>query len=354
MKYIVALITCFFLLELAPAQVIIVWPGDANNNGIANHIDLLNVGLGYGSTGNPRNQITNFWSAQTLINAWGTTLPQSGLDYSYLDCNGSGTIDSLDIEAIEINFGLTHGQVIPDSIPPAGGMPLFFQLPNDSLAAGSTDTIPIMIGNSGTTSNLYGIAFTINFDTSLIDSAFLVTDNGIFSSPIFPSISISNFSKAKGQFDIAISQTNQTNIVIAGQAQIAGLGLVMVDNLKTAVTSKMLNLSLKDAFGINASEVLIPLNPISDSLLIYTGIEDVADIKQNVFLSRTGDWLQANSTVEMLESMSLWDIAGRKISSTLAEDPRQVQLNIAGITQGLYLLQIHTSKGTFSEKLMIK
>ena len=42
------------------AQEIIIWPGDANNNGVVNHVDLLNVGLAYNKTGSERTPIDAF------------------------------------------------------------------------------------------------------------------------------------------------------------------------------------------------------------------------------------------------------------------------------------------------------
>ena len=48
------------------SQQIPVWPGDANDDGIVNNLDLLNVGLGFGIQGNARDYISTVWQQQQV------------------------------------------------------------------------------------------------------------------------------------------------------------------------------------------------------------------------------------------------------------------------------------------------
>src|SRR6185295_12937804 len=63
-----------------------VWPGDANYDGVANNLDLLPIGVAYGSTGTVRPGASNNWVGQAA-NDWGISLA-SGTDYKHIDCNG--------------------------------------------------------------------------------------------------------------------------------------------------------------------------------------------------------------------------------------------------------------------------
>ena len=39
---------CFEALLVVVVEEDLVWPGDTDSDGIANHFDILNIGLGYG------------------------------------------------------------------------------------------------------------------------------------------------------------------------------------------------------------------------------------------------------------------------------------------------------------------
>ncbi|MCB9231446.1 MAG: T9SS type A sorting domain-containing protein [Bacteroidia bacterium] len=353
MKNLFAIIACsLFYIGLA-AQVT-VWPGDANNNGTANHFDLLFVGQGYGTTGFPRNSVSNVWAPQTLQGPWNIALPQSGIDYGYLDCNGDGTINSLDVPAIEQNFGLIHGNVLPDNVPAPtfAGALMVFQFPFDSLPSGSTDTVDIVLGTGGAVlDSLYSMAFSISYDTSLVDSIYPITLGSGLASPIDTLISVDFLSKSNGRFDFAISRTNQVNISITGTVPVVSLGLVMVDNLKTAVTSKMLNLTFENAVALTSKETYIPLNPASDSVTVFTGVDELQSFQPQISVFQSREWIDVQSSNTRVQGLDLVDLSGKNLCSTHSE--QQNRIFTGQIPQGIYLLRIHTSKGIFTQKMII-
>jgi len=80
-----------------------VWPGDANNDGYVDQADILPLGVYFNKTGTIRaGAPNNFWSAQSCSPLWS---PSSA---SYADCNGSGTIDQVDVFAIGLNWLKAH------------------------------------------------------------------------------------------------------------------------------------------------------------------------------------------------------------------------------------------------------
>ncbi len=76
-----------------------VYPGDANNNGIANDFDVLEMGLHYGQTALPRTQTGDRWYPYN---------PPTPNNNAYVDANGVGTVDNLDLDANTQNWNLTH------------------------------------------------------------------------------------------------------------------------------------------------------------------------------------------------------------------------------------------------------
>ena len=78
-----------------------VYPGDANNDGIVNEMDVLPIGVYWGITGEePRNMPVS-WNRQAS-KSW------DPVGATYADCDGDGTIDQDDLNVIQTNWGLTH------------------------------------------------------------------------------------------------------------------------------------------------------------------------------------------------------------------------------------------------------
>ena len=100
-----------FLCSVLGAQI---WPGDANNNGKADQVDMLYVGWSFGNDGPEREIMGTEWADSGIANGeWDFTFP-NGTDYSYADCDGNGVIDIEDFEAVVTNFNREHGEVAPD------------------------------------------------------------------------------------------------------------------------------------------------------------------------------------------------------------------------------------------------
>ena len=71
-----------------------VWPGDANNNGAVNEVDVLYWGAAFGRTGPPRSPIDVLFVGYPF-NPWNITF-WNGVDYAHADCNGDGEVNDLD------------------------------------------------------------------------------------------------------------------------------------------------------------------------------------------------------------------------------------------------------------------
>ncbi|MEM7656899.1 MAG: right-handed parallel beta-helix repeat-containing protein, partial [Bacteroidota bacterium] len=142
-----------------------VYPGDANFDQIANVWDVLPIGLKFGQTGPLRPNATLTWEAQDAPD-WGDSLT-SGIDIKHADVDGNGLIEAADTLGIILNYASTHNEERRPFQP--NGVPLYMQMPVNQ-NPGDTLAIPILLGNMDTLAqNLYGLAFAINYDTSLIE-----------------------------------------------------------------------------------------------------------------------------------------------------------------------------------------
>ena len=160
----------FFFLQTVSAQL--VWPGDVNNNGIVNEVDLLALGKAFGQTGPARPDATTNWVGQTLPEQWEGTFP-NGLSYAFADCDGDGRISLEDVKVLEANLNRSHVDVpfVPDEILPGipGVSPSFELLSKDiNITPGKEKEIAIGLGNAAiSVDSIAGLSFLIKLDPSL-------------------------------------------------------------------------------------------------------------------------------------------------------------------------------------------
>lgn len=105
-----------FALFAFGANAQVMFPGDLNNDGEANHIDLIPLCIAYGQTGPERFFPTLDWIPQETT-PWEVGLPVTGIDLSFVDTDGNGRIDSLDLDAIALNYDTTQVDAFPPPQP---------------------------------------------------------------------------------------------------------------------------------------------------------------------------------------------------------------------------------------------
>ncbi len=187
-----------------------VYPGDANYDGIANNLDLLSIGIAYGDTGNVRTDTSIAWSAK-YVQDWVNVFADS-TNHKHADCNGNGIINNDDTIAIIQNYGLTHQRPILSSMNIAGAPSLYIDLP-DTLSPFTNYVIPVYLGDSlSNADSIYGIAFSIIYDPSLLVSSSLQwhTDSGWLGNYSIDLLDL-QYKPAPGRIDVGVSRIDQVN-----------------------------------------------------------------------------------------------------------------------------------------------
>lgn len=155
-----------FLMPILTDTLLNVYPGDVNRNGIVNNEDVALMGLYMYETGPARSaehQNINWYphSAED----WNRQHTNQ-IDLKHFDCNGDGIIDSLDIEAIAMNYHNEHDEALSQAetilidttnyqiiLLPLG------EITNDSL------TIDVVFKNAEHTDlSIQGAFFTIDYN----------------------------------------------------------------------------------------------------------------------------------------------------------------------------------------------
>lgn len=326
-----------------------VWPGDANGNGISNNSDILEIGLQFNQTGAVRTTTSNSWNGYSYT-AW-TGSVSTGKNKAHADCNGDGTVNLNDTLAVFNNYGFMHNKnaeiniVNPDiSIVPD-------QL---NVLKNTWGTASIFLGDaSNNISNIHGVAFTVNYDNSLIEtdsiwieytSSFINSNNFHFRKKVF----------SNGVIYTATTHTNQVNA--SGNGKIA----ILHYKIKPTLSSNtVLNLSISNASKLSATAITSTLSSGTGTLnAVITNV----GIKENDFNRQIIVYPNPSKgqlTIKQIDKSSFADIitiynpTGQIVLSKKIESSTE-KLD-THLSKGVYFYILSNSTGQiFKDKLIIE
>lgn len=287
----------------------VVMPGDANFDGVVNMFDLVSLGIALPQQlrGTPRVNPSIEW------------LPQASTDWSdyvlgknakHIDTNGDGIINADDTLAISRNFSKTHIYYLGTR----SVLPLLY-LSNLPTAAteGNWVTTNINLGTiSERASDVYGLLFSIQYDTSKIkagslslnfDTCWLGQNNQRLT-----------MTKDFGRMNVGIVRTTGTNI--SGNGVIAKLRF----QLKDAVLGKT-QITLSDAVLLNNNGIKQDLAAKMDTFIVKlktpTSEIGLENTQLDAFPNPTKDIITLKRKGNTDNSPCFWvlyDIVGRQIN----------------------------------------
>jgi hypothetical protein len=206
-------------LTITIQSKLIVWPGDTNNDKIADQADILPLGLHWNKTGPARENASMAWSGQ-LAMIW------TPLAATYADANGDGTVNQADVLPIGLNWSKMQTQTLavtePSLVP---------------LSKGQTSDAKLMIVINGSTqpdqnfyidimanevSNLFGLSFELIYTpASIIDPqvAEAGPNNLLGTDVIYFSVINKTVGLDSGKVSVGITRKS-------GQGGVSGSGLV--------------------------------------------------------------------------------------------------------------------------------
>jgi len=197
-----------------------IWPGDTNNDGRVNAVDVLPVGQAFGSTGAPRSD-SGEWQGQANPE-WDDE------NLAYADANGDGTIDSMDLEIVYANYGETHGTAglgLSSVIMPGSGLgasnyiahtppdAYLYLVPDENSMFNGLDDILFNVElaeKNGISVESYGIAYTLRHDGEITSTNF--SETWLIGNNTFNEL-LTFKQDSPGRLDIAQSREDQINII---------------------------------------------------------------------------------------------------------------------------------------------
>lgn len=337
----------------------LVWPGDADNNLVADAFDLLPIGLAYGSLGSSRTGASNAWVGQASL-PWLDTIT-GGIDKKFIDCNGSGNIDDDDTLAISLNYGLTHTK---GNIPVARGTgadPVLKLILPDSADVGDTISAAIILGDPGlSASNIYGYAFRLNYDPALIDSStFWIDFDSSWIGNSSNSLDISRNHATLSSCDAA--QVRTTHTAVSGMGQIARAHFVIIDNIdgkRQALDSAMLNVFFTDVRVIGADGNWIAVDAQQDSMTVYDRTTEkqmpLLEPAIHIYPNPAQDRLTIDVEGMDMEELQLFSVQGQLLLNKTGIGSNRLRLDLKDFSGGMYFVRIKTSSGWTVKPLAIE
>ncbi|MEY4927587.1 MAG: hypothetical protein RI894_2023, partial [Bacteroidota bacterium] len=338
-----------------------VHPGDTNNDGVANNLDLLPIALYTGATGPARSPQNTQWT-QSCLNElpWSGYIQNTTTNLKHVDCDGNGTILPNDTLAILQNYGRTHARqplVVYTNVPTISCV-----FPSDTarnVTYPYTLQSSINVGDAANpATNIAGLAFTINYDRTLADSAYM---------------SLSNFSwlgapnelyhlqhdDGQGHLDVAISRFDGTTR--NGFGQVAICNFVITDNIiGRGITglSYPFNVSVSGIKAIDNQNIDKPMNgaamhTVFTNMILNT-VENSLSQRVHIFPNPlTTHRLNIHTENLVCTAIQISTMLGQVIFSDVNINKSQFIVDLPTLSAGVYIVEMTTNGERVMKKLVV-
>ncbi len=340
---------------------VLVWPGDVNNNGVVNHVDLLYLGVAYSHEGEPRNQSTNTWGAFPLPDSLWEYDYLSGLNYCYADCNGDGLVDYFDHLVIENNYGLSHGQVDSD-VPPTAvdGMDpqMTFGIETIIVEEGQEVTLVLQLGNNDQpVENFHGIAFSLAYNVDYIVEEsldFELLGNWVESAAGLPVLSIEHQDEALDKLEIGVTKTNAS--AQEGNGIVGKLSFIIIDDVPDAIDDEIIR--IEDVFMADEYADIYPVLGGALTVEILTDDENVFTTHLDEVKVFPNPMVNGVFNLDLphyldVKNLALYDVSGKQYAINYEENNELLEVRTADLPIGVYILEIETNKGIHHQKVFV-
>jgi hypothetical protein len=323
-----------------------VWPGDANSDGAVNSLDALELGYNYLATGAPRSVQGSNYSAHYATN-WSGTL-SSGKNKVHADCNGDGTVDLGDTLAIYNNFALTHS--FRSSASVGESISLFSEYSN-MVVPGEWNKLDIILGETSSSMDVYGVAFDIIYDNSMIENGqAYVKFTPSFLNANSQNVEFRKTNHAAGKIHVADIRTD--GLDVNGSGKIGEFYFRVKQDIPEGV---VVNTSVSNTHKAKQDRSLKPLTGNQLPLNVNKYPVSVAKNKAvivNLYPNPVADKLTVilNSSEET--RYSIQDITGRIVLE--GSFVKSGEISTRGLAAGSYSIRLSSHDHNSTHKLLVK
>lgn len=326
-----------------------VWPGDTDVDYQVDNYDLLNIGLGFATSGIPRQIQTYQWDGY-ITPDWNKFTPITNINYKHVDTDGNGVINAADTVAVAANWGNSYtfnykGAGLLGTIPfyvDASATPTAYQV-----------QLPIVLGSPNIpATNIYGLAFSIQYDTSLIkiNTADISLNNSWMGTAGTDLISIHKDFYNNGVIKVAITRTDGNNV--SGDGQIGTFDFTIQDDIMLFKGNLDFIFDIIDFKIIDNLETDIPAAPQQTTLSISTNTENqYLNSIAKVFPNPVSEVINIELTDLTIEDIIMYNVTGQVVKAQTIQQ-NQAAINVQDLPKGIYTISIITQKGILNKKMV--
>jgi len=328
-----------------------VWPGDCNYDLAVDNTDFLQLGLAWNESGPVRPGASLNWVAQPAPD-WPGAFPSS-LNHKHADTNGDGTVNSSDSTGIYQNYGLSHPLRSTNTLQSVAAN--FYLVANDTaVAPGQTVTFEIHLSDISTPiDSLYGIAFTLNLDASLVDTTQVYFDFSV-SNLGTPGVNLISFEKglySQGAIDAAVTRTDHLNATNFYGV----LGTFTITTHPTIGTLSNLVITPSQITCISTGGNPMVLNPIQESIVVdpaLIGIAEMGSGSVSIFPNPANEKLNIIADGDPIQHIEINDVTGKCVYVD-SPDQNDFVIDCNKFRNGIYFLKIVRRNAILHHQIMI-
>lgn len=340
-----------------------VWVGDADNNHNVSHFDILPIALTYGESGFPRASSYEGWLGQT-VQDWQTVMPIEGLpNYKHIDTDGNGIINQNDALLITNNYGKHYNKPMQlGGVPSESSIPVGFAecLGRKGERVGTAINLgaPAYIA-----ANVYGIAFTINYNPLYFQEGSESVD--FSESWLTPDpISIQKSYPAEGRIEVAVARKDRINNT--GFGSIGTLFLTIRDDVfrtegedlipVTEITVSDIRLidNANNVIGVQpmTGTITIEDNTVSSTPLISSDNNNSLEIYPNPSRQTAFIKIPAQAGAQAIQ---VHNAAGQLVYQSFEQLQGVHSLNTQNLSAGIYCVSVicDTKEKVLTQKLHV-
>ena len=326
-----------------------VWPGDNNNDGIANYLDILWIGIAHGITGPERAVMSTNWQGQGADD-WMTSTMVSMIDHKFMDSDGNGEINELDIDAINDNYDQEHNFSPPNiwDVNRSDVPPLMVAIA-DTVEDNTAMVLDVLLGSTDDAiASAHGLAFQIQFDPTLISPSSISFDiEGWMGNDLWK---VDRLQVAAGILEIGMTRSDGQGI--SGAGKIGTLNM----SYNTVTDPTPTEISILSAYLINENEGVIEVSgQTANTVIVDEIISSVVDLNPAVFNETISpNPFQERISIDSDRQIDRYEwinLQGQIIDSEDFPSSSQIDF-IESHTQGIYLLKLIGKDGITIHRLI--
>lgn len=330
----------------------LVYPGDADNNGMANAWDVLQIGLTHGANGPVRTDAVTDWIGQEAMD-WSVPVLTNGVNYKHADSDGNGIINDDDVNSILNNYNETHSDLTTYQ-PVTNGVNTYnvYLVFPDTFVVGETISVPVVMeGASQLGDDLYGIAFGLQGNDSFFESGsfFLNTTNN-WIGDASNTLAIGKELFDQNRMEVGISK--RSDLASLGGDTLARLEFVMGEDIIVSLTESIITIEFQNLVAITNDGTHIALD--SEPQFINIGnTSSTNNLEESTFTiypnpANKRIWIKGDH--QIIQEIEMRNMMGQIVKNWKG-DIRE--LSIEDLDSGVYFLEVRTDKGSVIEKVVI-